>query len=158
MFTDGLKKSLLNYMHAACFDYPLQKWFDFKVPKTSVQAGYIIKSLEEDEYVAARPTARMVWLGKKPKVELFTKSKKGEQWEMASLTFESRQGSLNIKTGRAEGLWLSEMLGRLSVNNHKTNTRQQVEDDYTAAGLEDFGLFWDNKPVNGLYRVGLLVL
>jgi hypothetical protein len=31
-------------------------------------------------------------------------------------------------------------------------------DSYNAAGLEDFELFWDNKPVNTLYKAGLLML
>ncbi|RYF82835.1 MAG: radical SAM protein, partial [Chitinophagaceae bacterium] len=35
-FGFGLKKALFNYMHNTCFDYPLQKWFEFKVPKTTV--------------------------------------------------------------------------------------------------------------------------
>ncbi|MGB5930056.1 MAG: radical SAM protein, partial [Cyclobacteriaceae bacterium] len=29
-FSEGLKKSLFNYMHGLCFDFPLQQWFDFK--------------------------------------------------------------------------------------------------------------------------------
>ena len=29
---------------------------------------------------------------------------------------------------------------------------------FEAAGLEDFELFWDNKPVNGLQKFGLLRL
>jgi len=35
-------------------------------------------------------------------------------------------------------------------------TLPQVKANYEAAGLEDFELFWDNKPVSGLYKVGLL--
>ena len=34
----------------------------------------------------------------------------------------------------------------------------EVKENYQAAGLEDFELFWDNKPVNQLYKAGLLVL
>jgi hypothetical protein len=33
-----------------------------------------------------------------------------------------------------------------------------VKDSYEAAGLADFELFWDNKPVNQLYKIGLLQL
>jgi hypothetical protein len=33
---------------------------------------------------------------------------------------------------------------------------QEVKEDYEAAGFEDFELFWDNKPVNTLYKAGLL--
>ena len=31
-----------------------------------------------------------------------------------------------------------------------------VKESYEAAGLEDFELFWDNKPVTTLYKAGLL--
>jgi hypothetical protein len=33
-----------------------------------------------------------------------------------------------------------------------------VKTDYEATGLDDFELFWDNKPVNTLYKLGLLHL
>src|SRR5690606_34748444 len=72
-FDYGLKKSLLNYMHGACFDYPLHKWFDFKVPKTTVPNNYIANALEDGETVAARSNAKVVWLGRQPSVELFVK-------------------------------------------------------------------------------------
>jgi radical SAM superfamily enzyme YgiQ (UPF0313 family) len=157
-FSYGLKKSLLNYMHGACFDYPLQKWFEFKVPKTTVPPDYIAKALEADELASAKPTAKVVWLGKKPEVETVIKSKKGNQWELSSLTFQSRQDTLNIKVDKKQGLWLAEMLATLSANNTKNYTLQEVKDSYEAAGLEDFELFWDNKPVNGLYKYGLLTL
>ena len=39
----GLKKSLLNFMHGACLDFPLHKWFDFKVRKAKRKANRAIK-------------------------------------------------------------------------------------------------------------------
>ncbi len=157
-FGYGLKKSLHNYMHHACLDYPLQKWFDFKVPRTSIAPDYILKALEEESYFAAKPTAKVVWLGKKPTIELFIKSKKGQQWEMASLNFQSRKEVLNIKVNQQQGVWLAAMLEKLSSSGMKAYTMQDVKNDYDAAGLEDFELFWDNKPVSGLDRFGLLKL
>ena len=157
-FSFGLKKSLLNYMHGTCFDVPLHKWFDFKVPKTTIPADYIIKQLAEEDYSAVKPNTKVVWLGNKPSVEIFTKSKKGNQWEMCSLTFETKKETLNIKTDQAEGLWLVAILQKLSISNIKTCTLQEVKEDYEAAGLNDFELFWDNKPVNTLYKAGLLQL
>ena len=53
IFGFGLKKALLNYMHGACFDLPLQKWFDFKIPKTIIAADYIYKAVNEPEIVAS---------------------------------------------------------------------------------------------------------
>ncbi|MBA3827518.1 MAG: radical SAM protein [Taibaiella sp.] len=157
-FSFGLKKSLFNYMQGACLDYPLSKWFDFKVPKTTVQPDHITRALEQDEYTAMKPTAKIIWLGNPPHIERFTKSKKGSQWEMASLTFQSRREALNIKVDQQQGMWLADMLGKLSVHNLKTYTLQEVKDSYEGAGLEDFELFWDNKPVNTLYKFGLLRL
>ncbi|MBL0056342.1 MAG: radical SAM protein [Chitinophagaceae bacterium] len=157
-FSFGLKKSLLNYMHGACFDYPLQKWFDHKVPKTTVPPDHILKVIEEAEYTPANDSARLVWLGKPPRIETFTKSKKGNQWEMASLHFEGKTISLSIRTGKEEALWLAGMLERLSVHQDVKYTRREVIELYESAGFTDFELFWDNKPVNSLYKVGLLQL
>ena len=157
-FSFGLKKSLLNYMHNLCLDDPLNKWFDFKVPKITIDPDFIIKALEEEELAAFKPTAKIVWLGKAPVVEMITKSKKGNTWQIASLTFQSKKETFNIKVGEAEGIWFTSMLERLSKNNNKPWTLQEVKDDYETAGLEDFELFWDNKPVNGMNKVGLLRL
>lgn len=156
-FTMGLKKSLLNYMHNACLDYPLHKWFDFKVPKTTIPPDYIVKALEDSDYSAPKPTAKVVWLGKKPKVELFIKSKKGNQWEVASLTFYGKTELMEIKVSKEEGQWLADMLEKLAQSN-KPYTLQDVKVSYENAGLPDFELFWDNKPINSLYKMGLLIL
>ena len=157
-FSFGLKKSLLNFMHGACLDHPLNKWFDFKVPRTSVPPDYIEKALQDDDYGLAKPTTKVVWLGKQPTSEITTKSKKGATWEVCSLTFQGRKDTMNIKVAPEQGLWLAGMLRTLADAGMKTWSLQEVKDNYEAAGLEDFELFWDNKPVSGLYRTGLLQL
>ena len=157
-FSFGLKKSLLNYMHGACFDYALQKWFDFKVPKTTVPPDYIINALSEEAFIISKPAAKIVWLGNKPSVVNFTKSKKGNHWQMSELTFQNRKGSVSIKVSEQQGAWLATILDKLSVHQNKTCTIQEVKQSYEASGLDDFELFWDNKPVSGLYQFGLLQL
>jgi radical SAM superfamily enzyme YgiQ (UPF0313 family) len=157
-FGFGLKKSLLNYMHGACFEYPLQRWFDFKVPKTSVAADYIAQALQQQEFLSVKPTAKIIWLGNPPVVINFTKSKKGNHWQMSELVFQNKQTTLSIKVSEQHGRWMAEILEKLSICNSKIFTLQEVKESYEAAGLEDFELFWDNKPVNGLCRFGLLHL
>ncbi len=157
-FSHGLKKSLHNYMHAACLDHPLHKWFDFKTPKTSIPPTYIADKLKEAEYTALKPNSKVVWLGTDPVVEFFTKAHKGEQYEMCNLTFQGRQQATSIKLNKDQGAWLAGILPKLSVSNMNLLTLQQVQENYEAAGLDDFELFWDNKPVNTMYRLGLLVL
>jgi hypothetical protein len=157
-FSFGLKKSLLNYMHGTCFDYPLQKWFEFKVPKTSVAPDYIQQALEQQEPGVAKPGAKVVWLGSLPRVQHFTKSKKGNHWPMAELIFQNKKETVSIKVSEQQGDWLAAMLEKLSIYNSNVHTLQQVKEDYEANDLPDFELFWDNKPVSSLYRYGLLQL
>ena len=76
-FSFGLKKSLYNFMHQIGLDDPLQKWFDFPVPKTTVAPDYIIKAIKETESILFRPTAKVIWTGNIGKTEYFTQTKKG---------------------------------------------------------------------------------
>jgi hypothetical protein len=46
----------------------------------------------------------------------------------------------------------------VSIANAKTYTLQEVQKNYEAAGFLDFELFWDNKPITNLNKVGLLML
>lgn len=158
VFGYGLAKSLLNYMHGSHLDEPLQKWFDLKVPKTSVDPDYIANALNELDTSTAKPTAKIVWLGKNAGIEYFTQSKKGNTREMANLSFTTKKDTQQVKVNKAQGDWLAGILSQLSVANLKTYTLQEVKENYEAAGLEDFELFWDNKPVSNLYKFGLLRL
>ncbi len=157
-FGYGLAKSLLNYMHGTHLDDPLQKWFDFKTPKTSIDPDYIANALNELDGSSAKPGAKIVWLGKNVSAEYFTQSKKGNSREMVSLSFITKKETQQLKVNKQQGDWLAGILPELSVANLKTYTLKEVKDNYEAAGLEDFELFWDNKPVSNLYKFGLLRL
>ena len=156
-FSFGLKKSLFNFMHGICFDHELQEWFDFKIPKTKIHPDFITNALEEPEDFNIKPTAKIVWLGGKPLVEYFTKSKKGNSWEMMALTFHDKKESFTIQTGKNEGEWLFQILEKLSASNSKIYSFQEIKTDFETH-LEDFELFWYSKPVNTLRDFGLLIL
>lgn len=157
-FSYGLKKSLFNYMQGVGLDEPLHKWFEHKTPKASVQPDFIAKALQEPELSNNKPTSKVVFIGNMPSVEIVQRNKKGNTWEEASLTFQTKKETINIRVDKAKGEWLFTMLQQLSINNTKTYSLQEVMSSYEAAGLEDFELFWDNKPVNGLNKAGLFVL
>ncbi|MBU1820104.1 MAG: radical SAM protein, partial [Bacteroidetes bacterium] len=57
LFAEGLRKSLFNYMHGVGFELPLKKWFDFKVPATSVSSSYIEESIRNEPEPEPRPNA-----------------------------------------------------------------------------------------------------
>ncbi len=157
-FGYGLAMSLLNYMHGTHLDDPLQKWFDFKVPKTSVPPGYISDALNEYEAAPQKASTKIVWLGRNAAKEYYTQSKKGNSRDMIEMTFITNKEKHQIKVSKEQGDWLSAMLEKLSVSNPKIHTLQDVKDNYETAGLQDFELFWDNKPVSNLYKAGLLRL
>ncbi|MFV8375696.1 B12-binding domain-containing radical SAM protein [Flavobacterium sp. LB1P71] len=156
-FSFGLKKSLFNFMHGICFDYELQDWFEFKIPKTKISPDFIFDALQEDDDFNIKPTAKIVWLGGKPFIEHFTKSKKGNSWEMMTLTFHDKKESFTIQTNKNEGEWLVEILQKIAVSNAKIHTFQEVKADFETQ-LEDFELFWYSKPIKTLRDFGLLVL
>ncbi|HPI46423.1 MAG TPA: B12-binding domain-containing radical SAM protein, partial [Tenuifilaceae bacterium] len=89
-FSFGLKKSLFNFMHGICLDYSLQDWFEFKIPKTKIPKNFIFNALHEEIDFTIKANAKIVWLGGKPTVEHFTKSKKGNSWEMIKLVFHDK--------------------------------------------------------------------
>ena len=157
-FSFGLKKSLFNYMHGICFDYPLQDWFDFKIPRTTVKPDFIYNCLEKEVLFTVKPNAKIVWIGGKPLVESFTKSKKGNSWEMMKMTFHDKREVFEITVDKEKGEWLQALLAKIEVANEKRYTFNEVKSDYETADLEDFELFWYSKPVNTLRDFGLLVL
>ncbi len=47
LFAEGLRKSLYNFMMENCLDWPVQDWFDFKAPKTTLPAKLIQMHINE---------------------------------------------------------------------------------------------------------------
>lgn len=157
-FSFGLKKSLFNFMHGICFDYPLQDWFDFKIPRTTVKPDFIYNCLEKEVAFNVKSNAKIVWIGGKPIAENFTKSKKGNSWEMTKMTFHDKREVFDITVEKEKGDWLADLLEKAAVTAEKKLTFSEVKTHYDSSGLDDFELFWYSKQLNVLRDYGLLVL
>ena len=156
-FSFGLKKSLFNYMHGICFDFPLQEWFDFKIPKTNINPDFIKKALEADVSFTEKGTAKVIWLGNEPTSYIFTKSKKGNSWEMMQLIFHDRRISFEISVDKDNGDWLLKTLDKINIHKKETLLFNQLKADYEINN-NNFELFWYSKPMKTLKENGLLVL
>ncbi|HCQ13441.1 radical SAM protein [Flavobacterium sp.] len=156
-FSFGLKKSLFNYMHGICFDYDLQDWFDFKIPNTKIPSDYIISCLEKEPDFNIKSSAKVVWIGGKPITESFTKSKKGNSWNMMKLSFHDKTESFDISLEEDKGKWLVSALEQVAVYGDSKSTFSQLKSDFESQ-FEDFELFWYSKPIATLREFGLLVL
>lgn len=158
LFSDGLKKSLFNYMHGMCFDFPLQDWFGFKVPRTTVAPNYIREAIDSHDFDVPGPNAKMYWLGGAVSVRYFSKKKKNQTFEMADLTFINKKENLNIQMKQDEGKWLFKQIPELSVSNNKLTTFGELAKDFEEQTGSDFVLFWNNTSMKILRENGLLVL
>jgi len=156
-FSFGLKKSLFNYMHGICFEYPLQEWFSFKIPKTTISSNFIEKALTLESNFITKPNAKIVWLGNTPFVETITKSKKGQTWENLKMIFHNTTTSFTITVEKEKGTWLLDTLEKTAVTSDNTFSFSQLKTNFESQ-FDDFELFWFSKPLNTLKENGLLVL
>ena len=156
-FSFGLKKSLFNYMHGICFENPLQEWFDFKIPKTKINPDYIHDCLLEEENFNTKPNAKIIWTSAKPLVEFFTKSKKGNTWEMATLTFHEKTNVFSINLKKNKAIWLLETIDELALHkNNKALNFNDLKSKYEL-NFDDFELFWYSKPIQTLKDNGVIL-
>jgi len=79
------------------------------------------------------------------------------QREMAKISFINKSTSLVIDIPRLDANWLLPTLEKMTIGDRLT-TLQEMKESHEAAGLEDFELFIDNKPMNTMHKVGLLRL
>lgn len=156
-FSFGLKKSLYNYMHGVCLDFPLKDWFDFKIPQTTISKNFIENVLLNNNMFDAKPTAKVVWIGGGPDAINYTKSKKGNTWEMSTLTFYDKKKNVSIQLSKANTVWLIAILKRIDVKNSQYTTLNEIKADFENQ-FENFEIFWYSKSILTLRTCGLLVL
>jgi len=148
LFSEGLKKSLFNYMHGIGLDMPLQEWFDFKIPRTQLPKNYIARILTVKEERFPKPNDKICWLGPDP---TYTKATK-------TLSFSLGREEVEIEAAGKLGTWLAYILPKLSLSMEKTGTFQEFEKEFSQAGLGDFNDFWEGEIVAELREMGLLVV
>ncbi len=157
-FSFGLKKSLFNFMHDIGFDFDLQEWFDFKIPKTKIKSNYIENCLEKVPLSEINLNAKVVWIGVKPNVSEFNVTKRGTISKMLLFEFHTKKHSYKIQLSKNEGLFLNQMLELCESENLKTINLSQIKKAFESQNLMNFELFWFSKPIQVLRNTDLLVL
>jgi hypothetical protein len=157
-FSFGLKKSLFNYMQGIGLDEPLQNWFENKIPQTTINSNAIETIILEPEWSPKKAHAKIYFSGYVRSKEVIQKSKKGRKWEELLITILHKTNQLQIQVAKEKGEWLCALLQDLGTNKWNGMTLKTIETSYEQNGWDDFELFWDNKPVNTLYKAGLLTL
>jgi len=158
IYSKGLKVSLFNYMQGAGFELPLQDWFEEKIPATTIPRNYISNIVFHQPIIIPTDNTRVIFIGNKPLLHLFNKTKKGNTYQMAELVFNNKTGQQNIKLNREQGIWLDNIFSKANVYNEQVLLISDIKKSYQEAGLTEFELFWHNPPINTLYLMGVLQL
>lgn len=155
-FSFGLKKSLFNYMHGINFEIPLNDWFDFKIPKTTIHPDYIHDCLLEEDDFKFKGNSKIVFLDKNVIAENYIKTKKQNSWAYTQLTFHLKTNIIKIDLEQEKAEWLIKTLKENSTDNAKKITLQQLKIQFEE-NLEDFELFWFSKPMQQLKDNGVVL-
>lgn len=153
-YAEGLRKSLFNYMHGLGFEFPLQDWFDFKVPRTSVAPDYLADAIDAYPVSRIRDTSKVVWLGEMINNEDLEEVKNGFH-----ILMRNKNTSKWIKKYDEEEV---QCLNRILELTHylqpEVYTYGKLKKELGTMIKEDFETFWQKKIQKPLSDMGLLVL
>lgn len=154
LFSEGLRKSLFNYMHGVGFEFPLQDWFDFETPQTSVKKKYILRNLNSDkEDRKPTDTSLVIWLGQAPTLDIF------EEEGIAVLSFYDKKKEWGFETSIPLGCWLTALFDKLVIGAHPPLHFKGLQESYNGTPLqEDFQTFLTSFEWRQLRENGLLLI
>ena len=150
LYSEGLKKSLFNYMHGLCFDFHLSEWFDFPVPETTIKPNHISGVLQTSVSVFPPDRSRLVWIG-----GLMTSEKKKNK---QIFRFQNLENEFSVSFDARIASWLDNLWLSLGTESDTTLTFQDFKCQYTEEFDDDFDVFWVSKEMEKLRENGLLAI
>ena len=158
LYGPGIEKSLYNYMHGICFDFPLQEWFDFPVPRTTVPRNLVKDIVSRDQAADPAPHSRVVWIQALPEFTFFQRTKKGKTVPSSRMTVHTLQEEISLVLPEKTGQWFREVLPKLLITSQEPITFSKVEELYHAAGLGSFKSFVTGPVFEPLRKSGVLLV
>ena len=151
MYAEGLRKSLYNFMLANCLDWPVEDWFDFKTPKTTLAPtliqSYINNRDDDDE---EKINYKICWLGITP---TFT-----SQGKNVKVGIETPHGIIITKLDAKSGNFLEKQLTTTISSQKSLLTLSAFLDSYTAeTGLPKENLL-HSETWSAIRNAGLLLI
>ncbi|MCL3781329.1 radical SAM protein [Prolixibacteraceae bacterium JC049] len=149
LFGDGLRKSLYNYMHDMCFDFPLEEWFDFNVPHTTISPNRIADAIRFRPMLSEKQ--QILWLGNIPSTALGKKKK-------VRLFLPTKRETIRIEVPKNEADFIIDLLEKSSVLNDQKITVAAIEEQCRALTGKSFEKFIKSKSMKVILRNGLAIL
>jgi len=151
MYSQGLKKSLFNYMHDACFDYDLQEWFDFEIDPTTIDPYFIQECLDAIEHPKPHPHSKVIWMGSIPNDRDISVNERS-----SIITLHEIDQTIQVEMPNHHAQWLISWLPLMSVHSEKLITYQDLLDSYNLQ-FDKFDEFWNSEYI-GILRLGGLIM
>jgi len=150
-FSEGLKKSLFNYMHGIGLDMPLQEWFEFKIPRTQIPKNYIMRILSTEQEKLPKPNDKICWLGPMPTLGNVSRG-------TITLHMSMGRGEEALQVPEKLGNWLVDQLASMAIGPNKTWMYSEFQQAFSRANLGDFSIFWQGETGQELRDLGLIVV
>ena len=151
LYSEGLRKSLFNFMHGVGLDNSLDFWFDFKTAKTSHPENLIGEILNDVKgEVKYRPKDRFLWLGGDC---AYVVHEDEPDWAELVLSGQLEDISLRLPAPLAE--WFSNLLVQL-VPEEDPVTFQEIDEYHKQYFDDSISLVTANPVWKEIRRAGLI--
>ncbi|WP_456459578.1 B12-binding domain-containing radical SAM protein [Reichenbachiella sp.] len=158
IFSEGLRKSLFNYMHGACFDFPLQEWFDFEIPETTISPYQIEMAIQNNPGTQASDNNKLLWTLPLPAASFYTKKQKGKTSEKCKFLIHTNQASETAIFSKSQGEVLNKLFPSLTLNNEVSITLGKFREAYESNNSESFDKLTKSQGWQTLRKTGLLIV
>jgi len=153
MYSEGLRKSLFNFMHGVGLDNKLDFWFDFKVPKSTHPKNLISdihdKVKGEVKYLASN---RLLWLG--GDVAYIVHEDNPDKADLV-LSSQSEDSVLEMPSPLAE--WFSNLLVQL-IPEEDPVSFEEIDQYYQQYFEESISTLLDSELWKSVRKAGLIAL
>jgi radical SAM superfamily enzyme YgiQ (UPF0313 family) len=146
VFSDGLKKSLYNYMHNHGLDFSLSDWFDFEIPETLHSADLIKEYLENEQSKAIKDSDKIYWIGEQVSYNI----------DNALLHVHSLSGVMGVECSNPLGTWIAELLNRISIIKSPSYTAVSLKSEYQEKIGNNYNDFLNSDLFFSLREMGLI--
>lgn len=154
-FSFGLKKSLYNYMYGVGFEFELQEWFDFKVPKTKIPRDFIENCLSKEQFKPINLNTKIYFDVNIVNQELVIKTKKQQTFRNLNIEFSNKIFQTKLMFDEEIGLWLIALIN--DFNKTKNIILLKEIKKLFEERFEDFELFWFSKSILQFKKNGFVL-
>lgn len=143
-------------MHGACFDFPLQEWFEFEIPDTSVADYEMEMAVQNNPGTLLANSSKLIWIHPQPRVSFDSKKQKGKLLKRCKFEIHSNQTTVTANFTEVQGRQFNNLFEHLLPQTGKTHTVAEFRQLYESGSSESFDKLLKSQGWLTLRKVGLL--